>query len=156
MRILVMACVAVAMATSSLAQSIPAGLSGTWALQMDANAARNRRPITGLSIGTQLVVRHSPAEVTIESNTGTENSIVSTTYKLDGSQHEIPGPIGWETRAKSTWDGTTLVASIRRSVQGPEGELVFEIRETYSVKGDTLTLERTQGKTVQTLVYNRK
>jgi hypothetical protein len=151
-----MACVAFAIGTPSLAQSIPAGLSGSWALQSDANAARNRRPITGLSIATQLVIRHSPTEVTIEGNTGTENSMVVTTYKLDGSQHEIPGPIGWDTRARTSWDGTTLVASIRRAVQGPEGELVFEIRETYTVKADTLTLERTQSKTVQTLVYNRK
>ena len=156
MRILVMACVAFAMGVSSLAQSIPAGLSGSWALQADANAARNRRPITGLSIATQLVIRQSPTEVTIESNTGTENSLVTTTYKLDGGQHDIPGPIGWETRAKSAWDGTALVSSIRRSVHGPEGELVFEIRETYTIKGDTLTLERTQGKSVQTLVYARK
>jgi hypothetical protein len=94
--------------------------------------------------------------VTIDSNTGTANTIVTTTYKLDGSEHPIPGPIGWETRAKSAWDGKKLDIAITRVVQGPDGELTFDIRETYAAEGDTLTLERQQGRTAQRLVYRRK
>lgn len=144
------------MAAWSTAQTIPSALSGTWEIQADANAARSRRPLTGLSIATRLIIRQSPAEFIVESNTGTEGAIVATNYKLDGIEQAIPGPIGWDTRAKSTWDGKALVANIRRAVQGPEGELVFEIRETYTVAADTLTVERVQGKTTQTLVYSRK
>jgi hypothetical protein len=150
------ACLALTIPWALSAQSIAPDLSGSWALQADANAARNRRPITGLSIATQLVIKQSPTEVSIDSNTGTENAIVTITYKLDGREHEIPGPIGWDTRTKNTWDGRVLVANIRRAVQGPEGELVFEIRETYAATADTLTLERTQGKSTQRLVYSRK
>jgi hypothetical protein len=139
-----------------LAQSIPSDLSGNWLLEADAEAARNRRPITGLSIATQLTIRQSATEVSIDSNTGSENSNVTTVYRLDGSEHAIPGPIGWDTRAKSAWDGKTLTVAIRRSVQGPEGELVFDIRETYVRTGDTLTVERSQGKTTQKLVYKKK
>jgi hypothetical protein len=151
-----MVIVAVTLAASSSAQSIASDLAGSWEIRTDANAARNRRPLVGLSAATQLTIRQSPTEVIVEGNTGTENSIVTTTYKLDGSEQAIPGPIGWDTRAKSTWDGKALVTNIRRAVQGPEGELVFEIRETYTVAADMLTLERVQGKTTQTLVYNRK
>ena len=125
-------------------------------LQADAEGARNRRPITGLSIATQLLIRQSPTEVSVDSNNGSEGAIVTTTYRLDGSQHAIPGPIGWDTRATTAWDGAKLVINIRRSVAGPEGELVFDIRETYTPGGDTLTLERVQGKTVQRLVYKKK
>ena len=138
------------------AQSIAPSLSGAWALQADAEAARNRRPITGLSIATHLLIRHSPTEVSVDSNTGSEGATVTTTYRLDGSEHAIPGPIGWDPRAKSEWDGTKLVVNIKRSVAGPEGELVFDIRETYTPAGDTLTVERVQGRTVQRLVYNKK
>lgn len=138
-----------------MAQDIPSDLSGTWILPADAEAARNRRPITGLSIATRLVIRQSGNDVSIDSNTGSENSIVTTVYRLDGVEHPIPGPIGWETRARSTWDGTKLTVAIRRSVHGPEGELVFEIREMYTRGTDTLTLERSQGRTVQTLVYKK-
>ena len=142
--------------TAATAQSIAPDLAGTWRLQADADASRNRRPINGLSIATQLVIRQSASEVTIETNTGTGNTIVATTLKLDGSEHPIPGPIGWDTRAKSAWNGTALSVAIRRSVQGPEGELVFDIRETYTPAADTLTLERSLGRTAQRLVYRKQ
>jgi len=138
------------------AQSIAPGLSGTWTLAADTEAGRNRRPTTGLSIATQLVIRQSPDEVTVESNTGTANTIMTTTYKLDGSEHPIPGPIGWDTRARSVWDGKRLEVSVTRVVHGPEGELEFGIREVYTAEGDRLTVERSQGTAVQKLVYNRK
>jgi hypothetical protein len=155
-RIFVIALLALTMAASPEAQSIPPDLSGTWVLQADADAGRNRRPITGLSIATRLVIRQSPTEVTVESNTGTGNTIVVTTYPLDGSAHPIPGPIGWDTRARSVWNGSQLQIAIRRSVHGPEGELVFDIQEIYTREQDSLTLERSQSRTVQKLIYKRE
>jgi hypothetical protein len=102
-----------------------------------------------------MVIREAPGEIAIETNTGSNNAIVTTIYKLDGSEHSIPGPIGWETRARSTWDGSKLVVTIKRSVQGPDGELVFDISETYTPMQGALILERTQGKATQTLTYKR-
>ena len=142
-------------ASPAAAQSIAPGLSGTWTLAPDADAGRNRRPITGLSIATRLVITESPDALTVEGNTGTGNTIVTTRYQLDGSEHPIPGPIGWDTRAKSAWNGTTLEVAITRVVQGPDGALTFEIVERYTAEGDTLTLERRQGTSVQTLRYRR-
>jgi hypothetical protein len=130
-------------------------LAGTWILDGDATAARSRRAINGISIATKLVIRQSEAEVSVESNTGTDGAIVTTTFALGKSAHAIPGPIGWNTVAASRFDGGRLLVGIRRSVQGPQGELTFEIAEVYSVTGETLTLERTQGRTVQTLLYKR-
>jgi hypothetical protein len=147
--------VAGARSQASAQEAPPPSLAGTWILQADAAAARNRRPINGISIATRLVIKVSPADVTIDSNTGTDNAIVTTVYKLSGGAHPIPGPIGWDTRATSAIDAGRFVVSVRRSVQGPEGELVFDIREVYALTGDTLTLERTQRKTVQSLVYQR-
>jgi hypothetical protein len=143
------------LATGASAQEAPPSLAGTWILQADAAAARNRRPINGISIATRLVIRTSPSEVVIDSNTGTDNAVITTVYKVGGGEQAIPGPIGWDTRAASTVDGGKLIVAIRRSVQGPEGELTFEIREVYAVDGDTMTIERTQRRTVQTLVYKR-
>jgi hypothetical protein len=111
-------------------------LSGTWAIQADVDSARNRRPINGVSIATELIIRQSPSELTMQTNTGTG------------------GPIGWGTRARARWEGATFAVDIRRSVQGPDGELVFDIQERYTRTGDTLTLVRTLGRTTQTLVYN--
>jgi len=103
-----------------------------------------------------MVIREAPGEIAIDTNTGSNNAIVTTTYKLDGSEHSIPGPIGWETKARSKWDGGKLVVTIKRSVQGPEGELVFDISETYTpTPQGGFILERTQGKSTQTLNYKR-
>jgi hypothetical protein len=150
-----MSVLALSVTALSSAQSIAPGLSGTWVLEGDAASGRNRRPITGISIATRLVIRESPSEITMDTNTGSNNTIVTTTYKLDGSEHSIPGPIGWETRARSKRDGARLVVAIKRSVQGPEGELVFDIVETYTPERDTLLLERSQGRTTQKLAYKR-
>jgi len=141
-------------AGAAAAQSIGTpDLSGTWAIQADVDAARNRRPINGVSVATQLVIRQSPTELTMETNTGTGGSAVTTTHKLDGSGYPIEGPIGWDTRASARWDDGTFAVDIRRSVQGPQGELVFDIRERYTRTGNTLTLVRTLGRTTQMLVY---
>lgn len=102
-----------------------------------------------------MTIREAPGELVIDTNTGSNNANVTTTYKLDGSQHPIPGPIGWETLARTKWDGTKLVVTIKRSVQGPDGELVFDIVETYTPKAEALIVERTQGKSTQTLTYKR-
>jgi hypothetical protein len=150
-----MTCVILGSTVLSSAQSIAPGLSGTWVLEGDAAASRNRRPITGISIATRLVIRESPGEIVMDTNTGSNSTIVTTTYRLDGSEHPIPGPIGWETQARSKRDDGRLVVSIKRSVQGPEGELVFDIVEVYTPSQDSLVLERTQGKTTQKLVYRR-
>lgn len=134
----------------------PPDLSGTWTIQSDVDAARNRRPINGVSIATEMVIRQSPTELAIQANTGTAGSRVTATHKLDGTEYDIPGPIGWGTRAQARWDGAALSVGIRRSVQGPTGELVFDIRERYTRTGNTLTLVRTLGRTTQTLVYDLK
>jgi len=102
-----------------------------------------------------MTIREAPGEILIDTNTGSNNAIVTTTYKLDGSEQSIPGPIGWETRARTKWDGSKLVVTIKRSVQGPEGELVFDISETYTPTPNGFILERTQGKSTQTLNYKR-
>jgi hypothetical protein len=102
-----------------------------------------------------MTIREAPGEIAIDTNTGSNNALITTTYKLDGSEHSIPGPIGWETKARSKWDGGKLVVTIKRSVQGPDGELVFDIVETYTPMPGTMVLERTQGKSTQTLNYKR-
>ena len=134
----------------------PPDLSGNWVIQADVDAARNRRPINGVSIATELVIRQAPGEVTMQTNTGTGGSTVTTTHKLDGSEYEIEGPIGWGTRARARWDGATFAVDVRRSVQGPQGELMFDIQERYTRADDTLTLTRTLGRTTQTLLYKSR
>ncbi len=102
-----------------------------------------------------MVITESASEVTIQTNTGIENQPVTATYRLDGSENPVPGPLGWDTRASATRQNGTLVVTIKRSIDGPDGKLNFEIRDVYSVAGSVLTLERSQGARSQKMVYQR-
>ena len=137
-------------------------LAGTWALSQDAagggGGGRGGRGggIPGVPLATQLVVKVSPADVVIETNTGSAQSMQSAVYKVDGTETTVPGPLGWTVKAKAAWKDSTLVVNTVRSLEGPNGPLGAEIVDVYSVSGDVLTLERTQGRNKQKLVYNRK
>ena len=102
-----------------------------------------------------MVIAESATEVTIQTNTGIENQLVAATYRLDGSENPVPGPLGWDTRASARRQDGNLVVTIKRSIDGPEGKVNFEIRDVYTVAGNVLTLERSQGSRSQKMLYNR-
>jgi hypothetical protein len=141
--------------TPSFAQA-PAVLAGTWKLATPAEGREGRGGgVPGFPLATTLVIRVSPTEVVVDSDTGSARSIQTSTYKLDGSSTNVPGPLGWETSAKAAIDGGKLVVTVRRSIQGPNGPIGVNVTDAYSVDGNVLTIERTQGKNSQKLVYNK-
>jgi hypothetical protein len=81
--------------------------------------------------------------------------MLSATYRLDGTETTVPGPLGWDTRAKAARRDDALVVSITRTIDGPDGTLRFEIQDVYRVSGDVLTLERTQGSQTRRMTYRR-
>jgi hypothetical protein len=130
-----------------------AGLAGTWTLDPAGRGGRGN--FAGYATATRMVISESSNEVTVQTNTGIENQVVTATYKLDGSENPVPGPLGWDTRASATRQDGRLVVNIKRSIDGPEGKVNFEIRDVYSVSGNVLTLERSQGSRTQKTIYNR-
>ncbi|MGH9147652.1 MAG: hypothetical protein ACRD1Q_13150 [Vicinamibacterales bacterium] len=134
----------------------PSGLTGTWVLDTTAGGrGGGRGNFAGYATATRLVIKESPAEVVVQTNTGTEGKMVAAVYKLDGSENPVPGPLGWDTKASARWKEGTLVVTVKRSIQGPDGPLNFEIQDVYSLAGNVLTLERSQGSKVVKMVYNR-
>ena len=140
-------------ALAALASQASSGLAGTWTL--DASGRGGRGNFAGYATATRMVIAESANDVTVHTNTGTENQLVTATYKLDGSESPVPGPLGWDTRASAIRKNGTLTVTIKRSIDGPDGKLNFEIRDVYSVAGDVLTLERSQGNRTQKMVYRR-
>jgi hypothetical protein len=130
------------------------GLSGVWVADT-TNRGGGRGNFAGLSPPTRLAISQSGSEVTIETNTGTAGQTQASVYKLDGSETPVPGPLGWDTRARAAMQDGTFVVTMVRSIDGPDGKMTFEIKDVYSVAGDTLTLERSQGSRTQKLVYRR-
>jgi hypothetical protein len=131
----------------------PASLTGTWTIEATGRGGRGN--FAGYSTATRMVIMELATEVTIQTNTGTENQLQTAVYKLDGSENAVPGPIGWDTRAKAVRQDGKLIVTIRRSIEGPDGRINFEIRDVYGVAGSVLTLERSQGKRTRRMIYNR-
>ena len=136
------------------AQVEPA-LAGTWMLGAEAGRG-GRGGVPGVPVATRLVIKVAPGQVTVDSNTGSAESIQTAVYKLDGSETTVPGPLGWTVKAKAAWKDSALVVSTVRSLEGPNGPIGAEIIDVYTVSGDALTIERTQGRNKQKLTYKRQ
>jgi hypothetical protein len=135
-------------------------LAGAWTLQQEpgggARGGGRGGGIPGVPIATELMVKVSPSEVTIDTNTGSAQTMQTAVYRLDGSETTVPGPLGWTVKAKAGWKDSTLVVNTVRSLEGPNGPIGAEIVDVYSVTADTLTIQRTQGRNKQTLVYKKR
>src|SRR5688572_7517995 len=146
--------------TSTSHAQVNKSLAGTWTLSQDGGGGGGRGGrgggIPGVPLATQLIVKVSPSDVTVDTNTGSAQTIQTAVYKVDGTETTVPGPLGWTVKAKAAWKDSTLVVNTVRSLEGPNGPIGAEIVDVYSVSGDVLTLERTQGRNKQKLVYNRK
>ncbi|MGH9202535.1 MAG: hypothetical protein ACRD2A_15025 [Vicinamibacterales bacterium] len=133
-------------------------LAGTWAVDQTATGASGGRGagVPGFPLATQLVITVSPAEVVVDSDTGSARSTQTSTFKLDGTTTPIPGPLGWDTKAKAAIQDGKLAVTITRSIDGPNGPVGVNVTDVYSVDGPVLTITRTQARTSQKLVYRRK
>ncbi len=138
-----------AIASPPLAGSL---LSGQW--QLSSQSGRGN--FAGYSTPSRLRITESANSVTIESNTGTEGQMASATYRLDGAETVVPGPLGWDTRAKASRRDGALVIAVTRTIDGPEGKLRFEISDVYRLDDGALTLERTQGSRTRKMTYARR
>ena len=139
----------------AVAQVAPA-LAGAWTLNQEGGGRGGRGGIPGVPLATEVTIRLTPAEVTVDTNTGSAQTVQTAVYKLDGSETTVPGPLGWTVKARAAWKDPTLVVNTTRSLEGPNGPIGAEIVDVYSVSGNVLTIERTQGRNKQKLVYNRK
>jgi hypothetical protein len=138
-------------ALQSLARSAGA-LGGRW--QLSGQSGRGN--FAGYSTPTRLTISESDIDVTIAGDTGTENQMVASTYRLDGVETVVPGPLGWDTRAKAARKDGALVVSVTRTIDGPSGKLRFDISDIYRLdESGNLTLERTQGSRTRKMTFAR-
>ena len=132
--------------------AVPSALAGSWTIDRERSGRGN---FAGLAPPGRLEIARTATELAVGTDTGTANQIVTTVYRLDGTATEVPGPLGWDTRARASLQDDRLRVALTRSIDGPDGRMTFEIEDVYSVEGGTLTLERRQGTRSQKLVYVR-
>lgn len=141
---------------AAIAAQANSELAGTWTIDRGgAPAGRGAGGITGIPIANTMVIKLSPNDVTMETDTGSGQSMQTFLYRLDGSSNPVPGALGWETKATAAWQGSTLVVVTRRSMTGPTGPMGVEVKDVYSVAGDVLTIDRSMGRVTQKLIYKK-
>ena len=140
-------------ALSAVMSAQSANLACNWTI--DRAAGSGGRGIAGIPLATTLKITVSAGDVSVESDTGSGQTQQTAVYKLDGSANRVPGPLGWDTRAKAAWEGGNLVVMTRRSMTGPTGPMGVDVKDIYSVTGDVLTIERSMGRATQKLVYRK-
>jgi hypothetical protein len=121
------AVLAVALAVTGYAQK--KDFSGTWTLDQAATEAANPAPAGGAGGGTgggggggmrgggagPMTIKQTADALTIERQG--PNGAISTVYKLDGTESEVPGGRGGTAKAKAKWDGDKLVIDTTRAGQ---------------------------------------
>jgi hypothetical protein len=80
-------------------------------------------------------------------------------YKLDGSEVPVTVGPGITATGRARVEGDTIVLTNRRTFKSPLGDEVIELSDVFSVKGDVLTVQRSQtiggDKVGAKAVYNR-
>jgi hypothetical protein len=131
-----------------------AALSGNWVLdEAKSQVGRGRAGGPG---PTQMIVKLAPTEVSVISDTGVNRARETATYKINAPEHEVPGPMSWNSLATSKWEKGTFVVTIARVIEGPNGPVRIMMKDVYSVQDNVLTLERTQGPSTWKSVFNRR
>jgi hypothetical protein len=157
----------VAVPALSQAQTKPS-FAGSWTLNQeksDPAPARGgggggggRGGGRGGGVAAQMSIKQTAAELTIDRTMGQGNQ--TSVYKLDGTESTNSTGFG-DAKSKAAWDGSKLVITTNQTMQGRGGgdPISIEVKETYSMDGGVLTVERTQttpgGTNTRKLVYDK-
>ncbi len=158
-RIGVIAAAVLAVSSVTFAQAKP-DFSGTWTVDTVMPAPTTPPAGTppagggGGRMGGPMTVVHKGDTLTIERTMG-ENKM-TTTYKLDGSQsiNKQMGRGGAEVEIKSVAKWAENMIIIIDNRPGPDGTMQ-EIKQTWSLDGGVLTIERTTGQGTRKTVYKK-
>ncbi|HEU4927940.1 MAG TPA: hypothetical protein VFT24_12850 [Vicinamibacterales bacterium] len=153
---------AAVLAVTTLAWAQKPDFSGTWTLDPAAGeggaapgggGGGGRGGGRGGGLGQGGTVKQTADTLTVERTIG-ENKITST-YKLDGSESKntMMGRGGQSVESVSTakFDGQTLVITTKMDMgNGPQ-----ESTQKWAVSGSTLTIETTNARGTQKMVYKK-
>jgi hypothetical protein len=135
------AALVVALAVAGYAQK--PDFSGTWTPEPAADAAAGGGG--GRGMGGPMTVKQTADTLSIERTMG--GNAVTTTYKLDGTETEVPAGRGGTAKATAKWDGSKLVITTKTE-QG-------EQTQTWSLADGKLKIDRTGGRGPSSTTYKK-
>jgi len=133
---------AVALGGQALAQARP-DFSGTWQFNQAESDPDTFGNSPSMPFPSEIVVRQTPTEFHVELMT-MRQSPVSAVYKLDGSTVTVATDPGTTETGAAMFEGATMVITSRRAYPSPMGDIVTEFKETWSLRGNVLTIEKTR------------
>ncbi len=131
-----------AVAASATAQARQ-DYSGRWALSQSKSTPGAAGNAATISFGSEVIVTQSPTELKVESRFPRVEATQIAVFKFDGSEVTLPLSEGVVEKAKAAWEGDKLVITARRVVSTQFGDFVSETKETWSVTGNLLTIQKT-------------
>jgi hypothetical protein len=140
------AALVVALALTGYAQK-KADFSGAWTPDVPADTTTTTAPPAGgggRGGGGPMTVKQTATELTVERTTG--RGPQTNTYKLDGSETEMPMGQG-TAKVSAKWDGDKLVITTKTD-QG-------EQTQTWSLADGKLTIDRTGGRGPSKTTYKK-
>ncbi len=140
------AVIVVALAVAGFAQK--PDFSGTWTPEPNPAAAAGGGGGGGgggRGGGGPMTVKQTTTELSIERNMG--GNAVTTTYKLDGTETEVPAGRGGTAKATAKFDGNKLVITTKTD-QG-------EQTQTWSLDAGKLKIDRTGGRGPSSTTYTK-
>jgi hypothetical protein len=140
------AVIVVALAVAGFAQKTD--FSGTWTPEANAMAPAGGGGGGGggRGGGGPMTVKQTATDLSIERNMG--GNAVTTTYKLDGTETDVPAGRGGTAKASAKWDGAKLVITTKPDQGDPQ-------TQTWSLEGGKLTIARTGGRGPSSTTYTK-
>lgn len=117
--------------------------SGRWALSQSKSTPGAAGNGATISFGSEVIVTQSPTELKVESRFPRVEATQIAVFKFDGSEVTLPLSEGVVEKAKAAWEGDKVVITARRVVSTQFGDFVSETKETWSVTGNLLTIQKT-------------
>jgi hypothetical protein len=135
------AAVVVAIAMTAFAQAKP-DFSGTWTPEPSAAAGGGGG---GRGMAAPMTVKQTADTLSIERTM--RGNAVTTTYKLDGSETDVPAGRGGTAKATAKWDGDKLVITTKSDMG--------ESTQTWSLADGKLTVEQSTQRGTRTTTYTK-
>jgi hypothetical protein len=127
----------------ALAQARP-DFSGTWRFNQGKSNPNIAGNTPNIPFPSQIVVKQTPTELHVAS-TSVRQQPLSAVYKLDGSKITVQAPQGISETGEARFEGATVVITTRRTFPSPGGgEVVMDFKDTWSLSGNVLTIEKTR------------
>jgi hypothetical protein len=131
------ALLAFVLALPALAIAQTPNFSGKWIQDME----KSDPPMGGRGpAGPQsITITQTAADLTIERET--QNGVMKSVFKLDGSESVNPGGRGGDVKSKSKWDGAKLVTTSVQTMNMQGSDVTIESTETRTLGADgTMTV----------------